>query len=61
MQAKQNTYICLYKNKRIEVQSDTTYHAQLEAAKQLNVKHSYLITVMLAMKNDQEVVHIAIN
>ena len=52
-----NGYVCFYKNKRIEVYSDTSYHAQVEAAKILKAKKSYEITVVLAEKNGEQVVH----
>jgi hypothetical protein len=54
-----NGYVCIYKGKRIEVYSDSTYHAQLEAAKIFRVKKSYEVIVMLAEKNGETVIHIA--
>jgi hypothetical protein len=56
-----NTYVCYYKGKTMEVQSDTTYHAQLEGARLFKAKKSYMVDVMLAKKNGEPVVHIAVN
>jgi hypothetical protein len=49
-----NGYICTYKGKRIEVRSDTIYHAQQEAARVLKVKakDEYKISVTLAERAD---------
>ena len=58
--ASMNTYCCLYRAKQLIIKSDTTYNAQLEAAKQLGVpdKKRYQISVMLISKPDgSEVVH----
>ena len=52
-----NGYICFWKNKRIEVYAETTYAAQKEAAKILKVKRSYEITVVLAEKGGEQVIH----
>lgn len=54
-----NKYIAFYKNKQIEVSANSSYEAQKEAAAQLAVHPSkrYMITVMLAEKDGQEVVH----
>jgi len=56
-----NGYICMYRGKRIEVKSDTSYHAQLEAAKQFKAKKSYEVVVMLAELNGKQVVHTAVD
>ena len=44
-----NKYTALYNRKWIEVTSDTSYHAQLEAAKRFGLKpsHAYKVTVTL--------------
>lgn len=44
-----NKYAALYNRKWIEVTSDTSYHAQVEAAKRFGLKpsHAYKVTVML--------------
>jgi len=54
-----NGYIAFYKGKRIEVYADTKYNAQQEAAKQFKAKKSYDVTVVLAEKDGQEVIHTA--
>ena len=56
-----NGYVCFYKTKRIEVYSDTSYHAQIEAARLLRVKKTYEITVVLAEKDDKQVTHTPID
>ena len=52
-----NTYVAIYRGKRCEVQSDTRYHAQLEAARILRAKRSYDVSIMLAEKDGKTVVH----
>mgnify|MGYP003346543529 CR=1 FL=1 len=52
-----NGYICFWKGKKIEVYADSTYAAQMKAAELLKAKKSYEITVMLAEKNGEPVVH----
>ena len=54
-----NTYKAFYKNKTIEVQSDSSYHAQLEAAKLLGAKKSFQVTVGLVEKDGQSIIHTA--
>lgn len=58
-----NGYVCFYNDKRIEVYANTTYEAQMLAAKQLKVKdkNQYKITVVLAEKNGEEVIHTAVD
>ena len=54
-----NGYVCFYKDKRIEVHAHSTYAAQTEAARVLKVsaKQQYQISVTLAEKNGEPVVH----
>ena len=61
MEATTNSYgyIAMYKGKKIEVYSDTSYHAQLEAARIFKAKKSYEVDVYLCEKNGQEVIHTA--
>ena len=54
-----NTYIAFYKGKRIEVTAETSYKAQLEAARVLKAKKSYDVTVVLAEKDGGQVTHVA--
>lgn len=52
-----NGYICFYKGKRVEVHAETSYKAQLAAAAIFKAKKSYDVTVVLAKKDGQQVVH----
>ena len=56
-----NGYIAFYKDKHIvtmvEVYADTSYEAREKAAKQLKAKKSYDVTVVLAERNGEQVVH----
>lgn len=52
-----NGYIAFYKGKRLEVFAETSYQAQVKAAKEFKAKKSYDITVMLAEKDGQPVIH----
>lgn len=52
-----NGYICFYKGKRIEVYADTTYEAQLKAAKVFKAKKSYEVSVTLAEVDGNQVIH----
>ena len=51
-----NTYTALYKGKRIDVDADSSYQAQLIAAKEFKAKHSYDVTVMLLVLDSSKVV-----
>jgi hypothetical protein len=51
------TYIAFYKGKQITVNALRTYDAQLIASKIFKAKKSYEVTVMLASKNDEPVIH----
>ena len=56
-----NGYVCFFDRKRVEVYANTTLAARDEAARILRVpaKKQYQITVMLAEKNGETVVHTA--
>ena len=58
-----NGYVCFYNRKRIEVRAETTYKAQLEAARVLGVpdKKRHQIAVVLAEKDGAEVTHTAVD
>lgn len=56
-----NKYQAFYKGKQITVEAETSYKAQLEAAKQFHAKKSYEVTVVLAEKNGETVTHIAVD
>ena len=51
------TYIAFYKGKQLTVNALRSYDAQLIAAKQFKAKKSYEVTVMLAAKDDEPVIH----
>ena len=52
-----NGYIAFYKGKQLEVYAETSYKAQMEAARIFKTKKSYEVTVVLAEKNGVEVTH----
>lgn len=56
-----NGYIAFYRGKRLEVYSDTIYHAQLEAAKIFKAKKSYDVTIALVELVGEVVIHTAID
>jgi len=51
------TYIAFYKNKQIEVKALRSYDAQEAAAKIFKARKSYEVTVVLAAKDDEPVIH----
>ena len=51
------TYIAFYKGKQIEVKALRSYDAQLAAAKIFKARKTYDVTVMLAAKDDEPVIH----
>jgi len=52
-----NTYQAFFKNKSIQVDANTSYEAQLLAAKEFKAKKSYEVTVMLVAKNGEQYTH----
>ena len=52
-----NTYIAFYRSKKIEVQADTALVARDIAVKIFKARKSYDVTVVLAEKNGEVVVH----
>lgn len=52
-----NGYVCIHKSKRYEVNANTSYEAQCKCAEQNGIKKRYEITVMLAEKNGEQVIH----
>lgn len=53
-----NGYIAFYKGKQLEVHANTSYEAQMLAAKTFKAKKSYEVTVMLAEKDGKQVTHV---
>lgn len=56
-----NGYIAFYRGKRIEVTAETSYKAQEKAAAIFKAKKRYEVTVMLAEKDGEQVIHTAVN
>lgn len=54
---KANGYIAFYKGKQVEVRADTSLEAQRLAAHYWRVKKTYDVTVVLAEKQGEQVVH----
>jgi hypothetical protein len=52
-----NGYVAFYRGKRHEVHADSSYQAQQKAAQHFKAKKSYEVTVVLAEKDGQQVVH----
>ena len=52
-----NSYIGLYKGKKKECYSDTSYHAQQILAKDFNAKNMYDVTVIIAEQEGKPVIH----
>lgn len=54
-----NGYIAFYRGKQVEVYAPTSYEAQTKAAAIFKAKKSYEVTVMLAERDGEQVVHTA--
>lgn len=54
-----NVYIAFWRGKRIEVYASTSYEAQQKAAAVFKAKKAYEVTVMLAERAGEPVVHTA--
>jgi len=54
-----NGYIAFYKGKSTEIHADSSYAAQLKAAKFFKARKSHEVTVILAELNGEQVVHVA--
>lgn len=54
-----NGYKAFYKGREVEVEADTSFHAQQKAAVLLKAKKSYDVTVVLCEKDGQQVTHVA--
>jgi hypothetical protein len=52
-----NGYIAFYKGKKIEVYANSSYEAQQKAAAIFKAKKTYDVTVKLATKDGEQVVH----
>ena len=52
-----NGYVCFYRGKKAEVYAETSFKAQQKAAEIFKAKKTYEITVVLAEKNGNPVIH----
>lgn len=52
-----NGYIAFYKGRKIEIEAETTYKAQLKAAALFKAHKTFEVTVILAEKNGTQVTH----
>jgi hypothetical protein len=52
-----NGYVCFYRGKRCEVHATTTYEAQKKAAVVFKAKKTYDVSVTLAEKDGETVIH----
>lgn len=50
-------YLAFYKKKKIEVEEETSYKAQLKAAVLFKAKKAYDVTVILVEKDGKEITH----
>jgi hypothetical protein len=53
----ENGYIAFYKGRQIEVYAASSYAAQLKAAQIFKARKNYDVTVVLAEKNGEQVMH----
>ncbi len=52
-----NGYIAFYRGKQLEVLADSSYAAQQKAAALFKARKAYEVTVVLAERDGQQVVH----
>jgi len=58
-ESAENGYICFYKGKQLEVHAASSYEAQKKAAEIFKAKKSHEVSVHLAQKDGEDVVHTA--
>lgn len=56
-----NTYVCFYRDRKIEVQADTTFAAQKIAAEKFRARKSYEVSVHLVALDGAPYVHTAVD
>ncbi|MHB0858818.1 MAG: hypothetical protein ACYC5M_14780 [Anaerolineae bacterium] len=56
-----NQYMAYYKGKEIVVSAETSYAAQVKAAEQFKTMRTYEVTVSLAERDGEPVVHIPLD
>jgi len=54
-EGRMNTYSAYYKGKKLEVEANTAYEAQLLAAKAFNAKKAYDVSILLIALNGHPV------
>ncbi|MHB0858422.1 MAG: hypothetical protein ACYC5M_12720 [Anaerolineae bacterium] len=59
--SQMNKYVAFYKDKEIVVSAETSYAAQMKAAEQFKIKRTYAVTVVLAERDGEPVVHIPLD
>lgn len=52
-----NGYVCFWRGKKAEVYAETSFEAQKKAAEIFKAKKTYEISVVLAEKNGNPVIH----
>jgi hypothetical protein len=52
-----NKYEAFYKNKRITVEAEKSYEAQVKATEIFKAKKNYDVIVVLVEKNNKEIIH----
>jgi hypothetical protein len=52
-----NKYLCMYRDKKIEILAETSYCAQKAAQKAFKAKRGYDVSVYLIEKEGREVTH----
>jgi len=52
-----NIYHAFYRGKKIEIKSDTTYHAQQKAKDIFRARNGWEITIVLVSKESTPVIH----
>lgn len=52
-----NRYVAFYRGKQLNVEAATSYAAQTQAAQRFKAKKAHEVTVMLAERDGQAVVH----
>lgn len=50
-----NVYECFYKSRKVRISADSSYKAQLAAARYFKARKSYDVVVVLVEKNGEQV------
>jgi hypothetical protein len=57
LEKNMNKYITFYRKQQLEVEAETSFEAQVKAAKIFKAKKNYQVTVVLAETNDKPITH----